>query len=81
MEDAVRDIAKLIELVSGQSFIGDEHTNLFESGYLDSFAIANLAIEIEVRHDIVFDPDSINEKVFCSISSLQKEITRLKVRS
>ncbi len=69
-------IIRLLEEVSGRKFDGDANTNLFEHGYLDSFTITNMAMELELRYGFTLAFDEISDLSFKDIASILALVER-----
>ena len=63
-------IKSLVREVSGKSDKIEDETNLFMSGYLDSFSIVNLIMIFEEKFNITFDFQDVHENNFKNIDAI-----------
>ena len=61
--DKINSIARdiLEEVCETNEIFEDLDMDLFETGYLDSFALLDIVVEIEDRLDIKINPNDINK--------------------
>lgn len=64
-------IVEIIKQVSGKSSVPDGDESLFESGYLDSFALPDMVSAIESEFGIKIPDSDLTPRKFDSISRIE----------
>lgn len=72
MEERQRVLAGLIRAASNKDVIPDVDESLFDSGVLDSFALADLVSAIEKEFHITIPDSDLNPKKFESIARIER---------
>ncbi|HWF45423.1 MAG TPA: acyl carrier protein [Bryobacteraceae bacterium] len=67
-------IVAIIKQVSGKSSVPDGDESLFESGYLDSFALPDMVSAIESEFGISIPDSDLTPRKFDSISRIESYI-------
>ena len=67
IDSIARDI--LEEVCETNEIFEDLDMDLFETGYLDSFALLDIVVEIEDRLDIKINPNDINKDKCKSVNT------------
>jgi acyl carrier protein len=74
--DRIGQIIEIVKTVSKQSTVPDPEESLFDSGYLDSFALPDMIAEIERRFSIKIPDSDLNPRKFDSIARIDQYIGR-----
>ena len=64
-------IAEIVRKVSGKSAAPDPEESLFDSGYLDSFALTDMVAELEKDFGIKIPDADLNPRRFDSIARIE----------
>ncbi|HEX4229201.1 MAG TPA: acyl carrier protein [Bryobacteraceae bacterium] len=67
-------IVAIIRQVSGKSSVPDGDESLFESGYLDSFALPDMVSAIEAEFGIAIPDSDLTPRKFDSIARIESYI-------
>ena len=64
-------IIGIVKQVSGKDTVPAEDESLFESGYLDSFALPDMVTSLESEFGIKIPDSDLNPRKFSSISRIE----------
>jgi acyl carrier protein len=64
-------IVQIVKRVSGKNTIPPEDESLFESGYLDSFALPDMVAALESEFGIKIPDADLNPRKFSSLSRIE----------
>lgn len=67
-------IFAILKNVSGKSTLPDEDESLFESGYLDSFALTDMVSALESEFGIKVPDSDLSPRKFDSVSRIEQYI-------
>ncbi|HEX4809089.1 MAG TPA: acyl carrier protein [Bryobacteraceae bacterium] len=67
-------IITIVKQVSGKGSVPDQEESLFESGYLDSFALPDMVSAIESEFGISIPDSDLTPRKFDSISRIESYI-------
>jgi len=67
-------ILAIVRKVSNQSAAPDPDQSLFDSGYLDSFALPDMVVELEREFGIKIPDSDLHPRKFESIAKIQSYI-------
>jgi acyl carrier protein len=73
-QDRVIDV---IKRVSKQDVGPDPEESLFDSGYLDSFALTDMVSELEKEFDVVIPDSDLSPRRFESVARIESYIDKL----
>ncbi len=79
--DSQQKIVQIVQAVSKKKTAPDPGESLFDSGYLDSFALPDMVSELEREFDIQIPDSDLNPRKFDSIERISRYIeSRPRVR-
>ena len=64
-------IVEIVKRVSGKKVAPGAEESLFESGYLDSFALTDMVAELEKEFGLTIPDSDLNPRKFDSISRIE----------
>lgn len=67
-------IAAIVKKVSGKALPPEHEESLFDSGYLDSFSLAELVLELEKEFSITIPDSDLNPRRFASIGRIEESV-------
>jgi len=67
-------ILGIVRKVSNKTALPDPDESLFDSGFLDSFALPDMVSELEREFGIKIPDSDLNPRIFVSISRIQSYI-------
>lgn len=70
IENIAKDI--MTDICETDEILADCEMNLFEEGYIDSFAMIRVILEIEEKTGIILEPSDISKKEISSVNNLIK---------
>jgi acyl carrier protein len=70
-------IIDVIKRVSKQDVSPDPEESLFDSGYLDSFALTDMVTELEKEFGVVIPDSDLNPRRFESVVKIESYLTKL----
>ena len=70
-------IIDVIRRVSKQDVGPDPEESLFDSGYLDSFALTDVVSELEKTFDVVIPDSDLSPRRFESVARIESYIAKL----
>jgi len=73
--DRTEEIVRIVRTISKRDTLPDSTESLFDSGYLDSFALPEMVTRLEARFGITI-PDSDLPRKFETIASIDRYIAR-----
>jgi acyl carrier protein len=71
-------IINVIKRVSKQDVSPDPEESLFESGYLDSFALTDMVSELEKEFDVVIPDSDLSPRRFDSVARIDSYLEKLR---
>jgi acyl carrier protein len=71
-------IIDVIKRVSKQDVSPDPEESLFESGYLDSFALTDMVSELEKEFDVVIPDSDLSPRRFESVTRIDSYLEKLR---
>ena len=77
--DRIGQITEIVRAVSKQRTPPDAEESLFDSGYLDSFALPDMIGEIERKFSIKIPDSDLNPRKFDSIARIDQYVGRAVV--
>ena len=77
MDNRARIIA-ILKSVSKKDPVPDEHESLFDSGFLDSFALPDMVSELEREFQIKIPDSDLNPRKFETVSRIQTYVESRK---
>jgi acyl carrier protein len=70
-QEKIEKITGIIRQVSGKNSVPAEDESLFESGYLDSFALPDMVSALETEFGIKIPDSDLSPRKFDSISRIE----------
>ena len=70
-------IIDVIKRVSKQDVSPDPEESLFDSGYLDSFALTDMVSELEKEFDVVIPDSDLSPRRFESVKRIDSYLAKL----
>ncbi len=67
-------ITEIVRKVSNKSTAPDPEESLFDSGYLDSFALTDMVADLEREFDIKIPDSDLNPRRFDSIERIENYV-------
>ena len=74
--DRTVKIIEIVRSISKKTTVPDRDESLFDSGYLDSFALPDMATELEAQFGIQIPDKDLNPRKFDTISSIDRYIAQ-----
>ncbi len=78
--DRAEKILEIVKGVSKKKTSPDPDESLFDSGYLDSFALPDMIAEIEREFGIEIPDSDLNPHKFDSIARIENYVSRMAVK-
>ena len=70
-------IIAIIQQLSGKKTTPDPDESLFDSGYLDSFALADMVAELEKQFGVKIPDSDLTPRTFDTVDRIQSYLERL----
>ncbi len=78
--DRTEQILEIVKGVSKKKTSPDPDESLFDSGYLDSFALPDMIAEIEREFGIEVPDSDLNPQKFDSIARIETYVSRMVIK-
>jgi acyl carrier protein len=73
-KDRTEKIVKILQAVSKNPAVPDSQESLFDSGYLDSFALPEVVSELEKEFQIRIPDSDLNPRKFETIDRMERYV-------
>ena len=78
--DRTETLLEIVKGVSKKKTLPNPDESLFDSGYLDSFALPDMIAEIERQFGIAVPDSDLNPQKFDSIARIDSYVSRMVVK-